>query len=168
MRRYVLSSSFFLLLIADLPSSFFSSLLLAAREEPVLKISQRSILTWLLRLSSVIQLWAQYASLCHLHVSQNYFPNMMIFLLKFNQLEFQVPIDVFKGITDEDAAKVVDGLALKAADRQSSIEQIKKLYELFCKCDCTLLEVCSEKRFSFWLLILWFAFLLIWMLNVGR
>jgi len=63
-------------------------------------------------------------------------------------LEFQVPINVFKGITDEDAAKV-DGLALKAADRQSSIEQIKKLYELFCKCDCTLLEVCSEKRFSF-------------------
>jgi succinyl-CoA synthetase beta subunit len=56
-------------------------------------------------------------------------------------LEHQVPIDVFKGITDEDAAKVVDGLALKAADRESSMEQIKKLYELFCKSDCTLLEV---------------------------
>jgi succinyl-CoA synthetase beta subunit len=56
-------------------------------------------------------------------------------------LEHQVPIDVFKGITDEDAAKVVDGLALKGADRESSMEQIKKLYELFCKCDCTLLEV---------------------------
>jgi succinyl-CoA synthetase beta subunit len=70
-------------------------------------------------------------------------------MLKFNLLECQVPIDVFKGITDEDAAKVVDGLALKAADRQSSIEQIKKLYELFCKCDCTLLEVCSEKWSSF-------------------
>ena len=53
----------------------------------------------------------------------------------------QVPIDVFKGITDEDAAKVVDGLAPKAADRNDSIEQVKKLYELFCKCDCTLLEV---------------------------
>ena len=70
-------------------------------------------------------------------------------MLKFNLLECQVPIDVFKGITDEDAAKVVDGLALKAADRQSSIEQIKKLYELFCKCDCTMLEVCSEKWSSF-------------------
>ncbi|KAI4980605.1 hypothetical protein ZWY2020_021090 [Hordeum vulgare] len=30
----------------------------------------------------------------------------------------------------KDAAKVVDGLAPKTADRQSSIEQIKKLYEL--------------------------------------
>ncbi|CAD6250246.1 unnamed protein product [Miscanthus lutarioriparius] len=60
---------------------------------------------------------------------------------KYPDMIIKVPIDVFKGITDEDAAKVVDGLALKAADRQSSIEQIKKLYELFCKCDCTLLEI---------------------------
>ncbi|KAA0039883.1 succinyl-CoA ligase [Cucumis melo var. makuwa] len=52
-----------------------------------------------------------------------------------------VPIDVFQGITDEDAAKVVDGLAPKGADRQDSIEQVKKLYKLFCECDCTLLEV---------------------------
>lgn len=50
-------------------------------------------------------------------------------------------IDVFTGITDEDAAKVVDGLSPKVADRNASIEQVKKLYELFCKCDCTLLEV---------------------------
>jgi succinyl-CoA synthetase beta subunit len=70
-------------------------------------------------------------------------------MLKFSLLECQVPVDVFKGITDEDAAKVVDGLALKSADRQSSIEQIKKLYELFCKSDCTLLEVCREKWSSF-------------------
>lgn len=53
----------------------------------------------------------------------------------------QVPIDVFKGITDEDAAKVVDGLAPKVADRNDSIEQVKKLYKLFCECDCTMLEV---------------------------
>lgn len=62
---------------------------------------------------------------------------------------FQVPIDVFKGITDEDAAKVVDGLAPKVADRNDSIEQVKKLYQLFCESDCTMLEVsiffiCSE------------------------
>lgn len=50
-------------------------------------------------------------------------------------------VDVFTGITDEDAAKVVDGLSPKVADRNASIEQVKKLYELFCKCDCTLLEV---------------------------
>ncbi|GKU86256.1 hypothetical protein SLEP1_g804 [Rubroshorea leprosula] len=60
---------------------------------------------------------------------------------KYPDMIIKVPIDVFKGITDEDAAKVVDGLALKVADRKDSIEQVKKLYELFCKCDCTLLEI---------------------------
>nr|GMD23705.1 succinate--CoA ligase [ADP-forming] subunit beta, mitochondrial [Ipomoea batatas] len=60
---------------------------------------------------------------------------------KFPDMIIKVPIDVFKGITDEDAAKVVDGLAPKVADRQDSIEQVKKLYSLFCKCDCTLLEI---------------------------
>lgn len=58
----------------------------------------------------------------------------------------KVPIDVFKGITDKDAAKVVDGLAPKAVDRNASMEQIKKLYKLFCECDCTLLEVMPWKR----------------------
>lgn len=52
-----------------------------------------------------------------------------------------MPINVFTGITDADAAKVVDGLSPKVADRNASIDQVKKLYELFCKCDCTLLEV---------------------------
>ncbi|KAH0456762.1 hypothetical protein IEQ34_014669 [Dendrobium chrysotoxum] len=60
---------------------------------------------------------------------------------KFPDMIVKVPIDVFKGITDEDAAKVVDGLAPKVADRNASIEQVKKLYELFCKSDCTLLEI---------------------------
>ncbi|CAK7349312.1 unnamed protein product [Dovyalis caffra] len=60
---------------------------------------------------------------------------------KFPDLIIKVPIDVFKGITDEDAAKVVDGLAPKVADRNDSIEQVKKLYRLFCKSDCTLLEI---------------------------
>lgn len=60
---------------------------------------------------------------------------------KFPDLIIKVPIDVFKGITDEDAAKVVDGLAPKVADRSNSIEQVKKLYKLFCECDCTLLEI---------------------------
>lgn len=60
---------------------------------------------------------------------------------KFPDLIIKVPIDVFKGITDEDAAKVVDGLAPKVADRNNSIEQVKKLYKLFCECDCTLLEI---------------------------
>ncbi|KAG2277597.1 hypothetical protein Bca4012_042098 [Brassica carinata] len=60
---------------------------------------------------------------------------------KFPDMIIKVPIDVFAGITDEDAAKVVDGLAPKAADRKDSIEQVKKLYELFRKTDCTMLEI---------------------------
>ncbi|KAJ4844054.1 hypothetical protein Tsubulata_013462 [Turnera subulata] len=60
---------------------------------------------------------------------------------KYPDLIVKVPIDVFKGITDEDAAKVVDGLAPKVADRKDSIEQVKKLYNLFRECDCTLLEI---------------------------
>ncbi|KAI4349365.1 hypothetical protein L6164_009958 [Bauhinia variegata] len=60
---------------------------------------------------------------------------------KFPDMIVKVPIDVFKGITDEDAAKVVDGLAPKVADRNKSIEQVKYLYKLFCDADCTLLEI---------------------------
>ncbi|CAN1292329.1 Succinate--CoA ligase [ADP-forming] subunit beta, mitochondrial [Linum perenne] len=60
---------------------------------------------------------------------------------KFPDLIIKVPIDVFTGITDEDAAKVVDGLAPKAAGRNDCIEQVKKLYKLFCDSDCTLLEI---------------------------
>lgn len=60
---------------------------------------------------------------------------------KFPDMIVKVSVDVFKGITDDDAAKVVDGFAPKVADRNASIEQVKKLYELFCKTDCTLLEI---------------------------
>ncbi|KAK4376237.1 hypothetical protein RND71_006914 [Anisodus tanguticus] len=60
---------------------------------------------------------------------------------KFPDMIIKVPIDVFKGISDEDAAKVVDGLAPKVADRNDSIEQVKKLYQLFCESDCTMLEI---------------------------
>lgn len=64
-----------------------------------------------------------------------------------------MPIDVFDGITDEDAAKVVDGLAPKVADRNDAIEQVKKLYKLFCESDCTLLEVSMHFYISLVLLI---------------
>ncbi|KAJ8527212.1 hypothetical protein K7X08_029689 [Anisodus acutangulus] len=60
---------------------------------------------------------------------------------KFPDMIIKVPIDVFRGISDEDAAKVVDGLAPKVADRNDSIEQVKKLYQLFCESDCTMLEI---------------------------
>ncbi|MBA0732785.1 hypothetical protein Gogos_016851 [Gossypium gossypioides] len=64
---------------------------------------------------------------------------------KYPDMIIKVPVDVFKGITDEDAARVVDGLAPKVANRNDSIEQVKKLYKLFCECDCTLLEVAAAK-----------------------
>ncbi|GMH23966.1 hypothetical protein Nepgr_025809 [Nepenthes gracilis] len=60
---------------------------------------------------------------------------------KYPDMIIKVPVDVFKGITDEDAAKVVAGLDPKVADRQSAIDQVKKLYGLFCEQDCTLLEI---------------------------
>ncbi|XP_028765491.1 succinate--CoA ligase [ADP-forming] subunit beta, mitochondrial [Neltuma alba] len=60
---------------------------------------------------------------------------------KFPDMIVKVPVDVFEGLTDEGAAKVVDGLAPKVADRNKSIEQVKNLYKLFCECDCTLLEI---------------------------
>jgi len=60
---------------------------------------------------------------------------------KYPDMIIKVPIDIFKGITDEDAAKVVEGLAPTLADRDASIDQVKKLYGLFCETDCTLLEI---------------------------
>jgi succinyl-CoA synthetase beta subunit len=60
---------------------------------------------------------------------------------KFPDMIIKVPIDVFTGITDEDAAKVVDGLAPQVADKQACMDQVKKLYKLFCESDCTLLEI---------------------------
>jgi len=60
---------------------------------------------------------------------------------KYPDMIIKVPIDIFKGITDEDAAKVVEGLAPRLADRDASIDQVKKLYDLFRETDCTLLEI---------------------------
>lgn len=60
---------------------------------------------------------------------------------RFPDMIIKVPVDVFEGLTDEDAAKVVDGLAPKVADRNQSIEQVKNLYKLFVDSDCTLLEI---------------------------
>ncbi|KAK9040982.1 hypothetical protein V6N11_016114 [Hibiscus sabdariffa] len=64
---------------------------------------------------------------------------------KYPDMIIKVPIDVFKGIMDEDAGKVVDGLAPKVTDRTDSIEQVKKLYKLYSESDCTLLETSSNQ-----------------------
>lgn len=60
---------------------------------------------------------------------------------KYPDMIIKVPVDVFTGITDKEASKVVDGLNLKVSDRIASIEQIKNLYKLFAEKDCTLLEI---------------------------
>lgn len=60
---------------------------------------------------------------------------------KYPDMIIKVPVDIWTGITDKEAAKVVDGLNLKVADRNASIEQIKNLYKLFTEKDCTLLEI---------------------------
>ena len=50
-------------------------------------------------------------------------------------------MNVFEGITDAQANKVVDGLSLKRVEKGAAAEQVKRLYELFTKSDCTLVEV---------------------------
>lgn len=51
-----------------------------------------------------------------------------------------MPIDPIKGITDEQAATVVEGLKV-TTDKAAAQEQIKSLYRLFTECDCTMVEV---------------------------
>jgi succinyl-CoA synthetase beta subunit len=53
----------------------------------------------------------------------------------------QVPININKGISDEEAEKVVKGLAPKKVDMQQGIDQIKKFYKLFTETDCTQVEI---------------------------
>lgn len=60
---------------------------------------------------------------------------------KYPDMIIKVPVDIFTGITDKEASKVVEGLNLKVSDRTASIEQIKNLYKLFVEKDCTLLEI---------------------------
>lgn len=59
---------------------------------------------------------------------------------KFPEKIIKVPIDIRKGITEEQVAKVVDGLAVKG-DKKAAGQQIRGLYDLFVKADCTMVEV---------------------------
>lgn len=52
----------------------------------------------------------------------------------------KVPIHPINGITDEQAAQVVEGLKV-TTDKLKAKEQIKALYNLFVAKDCTMLEV---------------------------
>ena len=52
----------------------------------------------------------------------------------------KVPIHPIDGITDAQAAEVVEGLAV-TTDKSKAAEQIKALYRLFVEKDCTMVEV---------------------------
>jgi len=52
----------------------------------------------------------------------------------------KVPIDINVGITEAQAATVVDGLEV-TGDKAAAAEQIKALYKLFVEADCTMVEV---------------------------
>mmetsp|Transcript_42083 Transcript_42083/g.51038 ORF Transcript_42083/g.51038 Transcript_42083/m.51038 type:complete len:431 (-) Transcript_42083:567-1859(-) len=59
---------------------------------------------------------------------------------KFPDRIIKVPVDIFEGITDEQAHKVVEGLQV-TTDKNAAAEQIKCLYNMFAKSDATLVEV---------------------------
>lgn len=50
-------------------------------------------------------------------------------------------IDVRKGFSVEDAAKIADSLNLKGKLRDQGIEQLQKLYQMFLKLDATQIEI---------------------------
>ena len=59
---------------------------------------------------------------------------------KYPDKIIKIPVDIFEGLSDEQAGKMVDGLKVKG-DRQKAIEQIKALYNVFTSSDCTMVEV---------------------------
>lgn len=59
----------------------------------------------------------------------------------------QVPIDIRKGITEEQVQTVVDGLAVRG-DKKAAGQQIRGLYDLFVKADCTMVEVSGWKVYG--------------------
>lgn len=59
---------------------------------------------------------------------------------KFPEKIIKIPIDIRTGITDEQALKMARGLAV-TGDVNAAAGQIKALYNLFDKSDCTMVEV---------------------------
>lgn len=52
----------------------------------------------------------------------------------------KVPVDIQKGLTDQDVEKVVQGLDC-SGDKEQAGQQIRALYDLFISKDCTMVEV---------------------------
>lgn len=59
---------------------------------------------------------------------------------KFPDKIIKIPVDVREGITDAQAATMVKGLGVRG-DAAAAAQQIKSLYALFVKSDCTMVEV---------------------------
>ncbi|CAK0781908.1 hypothetical protein CVIRNUC_005503 [Coccomyxa viridis] len=59
---------------------------------------------------------------------------------KYPEKIIKIPIDVFEGITDEQAQQAVDGLKV-TGDKTAAKEQIKALYKTFTESDCTMVEI---------------------------
>ena len=59
---------------------------------------------------------------------------------KYPEKIIKIPVDIFEGITDEQADQMVEGLAVKG-DKKAAAEQIKALYKCFTDSDCTMVEV---------------------------
>lgn len=59
---------------------------------------------------------------------------------KYPEKIVKIPVDIYEGITDAQAAQMVEGLQCKT-DKGAAAEQIKNLYNLFMKADCTMVEV---------------------------
>jgi succinyl-CoA synthetase beta subunit len=54
---------------------------------------------------------------------------------------FKQPIDVRKGLTNENISNVVNKLNFTDGERTQAVDQLKKLYELFIKFDATQIEI---------------------------
>jgi len=59
---------------------------------------------------------------------------------KYPEKIIKVPVDITKGITDEQAQTVAKGLEVSGSV-DAAAEQIKALYKLFAESDCTMVEV---------------------------
>jgi hypothetical protein len=62
---------------------------------------------------------------------------------KFPEKIIKIHVDILEGITDAQTTAMAKGLAVKG-DVGAAAEQIKHLYELFVKSDCTMVEVRSH------------------------
>lgn len=59
---------------------------------------------------------------------------------KYPEKIIKIPVDIGKGISDKEAEEMVEGLSVSTRKNEAK-SQIKNLYNLFSKCDCTMVEV---------------------------